>query len=302
MVLLLLAGESGDQGGADADIRHDLSEHRDLVREFLPVGTPSHPFQNTVGRVLDRHIDIMKDLGIIAHSFRDLPCDLLGITVHQADPLDTLDLRDLLQKFRQCLVSVKVRPVEGGLLRDKDHFPDPLVSERSRVRKDLLHRNASVAAPDRRDHAVSASLIAPFCDLEIAVIAAGRHNTLRIRSGPLVLILYQEFSARAGRLIPGQDLFQGPGDLSLRCGPDHRVHFRDFLKDLFLIALRHAARDDQSLETALCSSLSQCKDLVDALLLGVHDKAAGVDDRGVRLVLIVCERKTFVPQRTEHLL
>ena len=252
--------------------------------------------------MLDRHIDIVEDLGDIPHRFRDLDGDLLGIAVHQADPLDAFDLRQVPKKLRERLVPIQVGAVEGRLLGHQNQLLDSLGGKYLRLLHQFLLRNAPVAPADRGDDAVCAALVAPFRDLEIAVIASRRDDAVRSRPGPLVLVLHEQVPVGAGRSVRGEDLLQDLGDPALGSGADHGVHFRNLLEHFVLVALRHAARHDQSFQPAFRAQLRQREDLVDALLLCVHDKTARVDDRGVGLVLIVCKGKALFSERSQHFL
>ena len=195
VILFLFPGESGDQSSAQADVGHHFPEHSDLLSQFLSVGMPSHPPEYFIGSVLDRHIDIVQDLRNVPHGLSDLFRDLLGIAVHQTDPLDPRYVGKFPEKFGKRLVSVQVSAVKRRLLRHQDQFPDSLRCQKPRLFQQLLHRNASVATTDGRDDTVGAAFVAPFGDLEIAVIASGGDNALCGRSRPFVLAVHQKISA-----------------------------------------------------------------------------------------------------------
>ena len=55
---------------------------------------------------------------------------------------------------------------------------------------------------------------------------------------------------------------------------------------LFLVALRQAAGDDQELAAGVVLAVRQVQDGVDALLLRFLDEGAGVDDDDIRLPLV----------------
>ena len=197
---------------------------------------------------------------------------------------------------------VQVGAVQRRLLGDQDQLLDPLGCKGLCLLYQFLHGDASVMPPDRRNDTVGAAFIAPFRDLEIAVVASCREDALSLRSCPAVLILHQEVSVRSGRSVRVKDLFKDPGDPALGSSAYHGVHFRDLLKHFVLVALGHAARHNESLQFSFRAELSEREDLVDALLLGIHDKAARVDDRGVRFVLIVCKVVPLFFQGAEHFL
>ena len=89
MVFLRLTRKSGNQGGAERNVRDLFSEFRDQPSDLFVVGSPAHPLQHSIACVLDRDIQIVTDFFFSFDRLDELVGDLLRVAVLEADPLDT---------------------------------------------------------------------------------------------------------------------------------------------------------------------------------------------------------------------
>ena len=96
----------------------------------------------------------MTDLFILSDLFDKLFCDLLGITVQEADPPDRLDLCQPLQKFRKSLLAIQIHPVQRGLLRHQDQFFYTAGSKLHRFFDQFFHRHAAIPPSHGRNGTV----------------------------------------------------------------------------------------------------------------------------------------------------
>ena len=148
MVFLRLAGKTGDQGGAQADVRNLLSKKSDDVFQLFFIRTPSHPPEYIIGSMLNRHINIMQDLRIPADRLHKFGSDFLGIAIEETDPADPVNLRQSVKQFREHLFAVEIRTVNRCLLGNQDQFTYSLRGELPCCTDHALHGKAPIAAPD----------------------------------------------------------------------------------------------------------------------------------------------------------
>ena len=82
-------------------------------------------------------------------------------------------------------------------------------------------------------------------------------------------------------------LGQHMGYLVIGGGTKDSIDFRNLIDDLLFVALSQAAGNDQRFTLTHFLHLRHLEDCVNALLLGVTDEAACVDDNDIRLVLVI---------------
>ena len=100
--------------------------------------------------------------------------------------------------------------------------------------------------------------------------------------------------------MPLEHAVQCLDDLINGIGPDDGIHFRDFLLNLVMIALREATTGDEGLNLTALSPFGEFQKRIDAFLLGVSDEAAGIDDDGLRLFLVIRKGMSLLFQKTQH--
>ena len=81
---------------------------------------------------------------------------------------------------------------------------------------------------------------------------------------------------------------------------DDRVHLRDFLFDFLLITLGQAAGHHHRADGSLLLELGHFQNVVNGFLFGVFNKAAGVDNDGIRLVHIGDDLKPCLSELCQH--
>ena len=77
-------------------------------------------------------------------------------------------------------------------------------------------------------------------------------------------------------------LVERKGNVAVAAGAEHRVHLGQLAQHIVLVALRHAAGDDDLLESSLLLELRHFEDIIDGFLAGRSQKAAGVDHGHIR--------------------
>ena len=137
-------------------------------------------------------------------------------------------------------------------------------------------------------------LVAALRDLQVGKMSACGHKPLGIRQGQGVDVLDPDAAFSL------QCLLYGIHDLVVRCGAQHFVHFRYLLQDLLLVSLGQAAGDNKRLQSACLFVFCHLQDGLDALLLGIMDETAGVDDDHISPGLIVRHLVALVCQQADH--
>ena len=130
--------------------------------------------------MLDRKIQVVTDLLFFFHRLDQLFVNLFRIAVENPDPAQTADPAELLQKQVQRLFPVQIHAIYRRLLCYENQLLHALCCELLCLLNQPLHRNGTVASAQLRDDTVGAAFIAAFCDLQIGIMSAGRHHTLRI--------------------------------------------------------------------------------------------------------------------------
>ena len=85
----------------------------------------------------------------------------------------------------------------------------------------------------------------------------------------------------------------------VRCAHE-KIDFGQLFLQFLLVALRHAAADDQQLALAVLLLVGDFENGFDRFLLGVADKGAGVDHDDIRLAFVGDDGKAFGGQVAEH--
>ncbi len=166
-LFLGLAGEAGDDGGAQGDIGHTLPNVGDEIPEVRFISRAVHPAENCLIAVLDGHIQIGYHVRLFRHNVQQLLGDALRIAVEHPHPADAVDVAKLPQQLRQTALAVQVAAVACGVLCDDHQFGDVVFRQPVRFLQHLLHGNAAVRTTDGRDGTVAAPVAASLGDLQV---------------------------------------------------------------------------------------------------------------------------------------
>ena len=245
------------------------------------------------------HVQIMKDLGLFFDDFDQLRCDLLRIGIEDPDPFDAFDSCQPAQQLRQLFLSVKVDAVQGRFLGYQDQLTDAFAGQVFCLADQGLHGHAPEGAPYTGDHTVGTAFVASLRDPQVAVIAACGQDASGIRRGHAVQRLQADLFP-LGHL--SQNLIQYGDQLLLGRCADHGIHLRNLFYDLLFVALAQTAGYDQGFELARRLPVRHFQDGVYALLLGVIDEAAGIDNDDLRLFFIIRKGVAVFRQACQHLL
>ena len=143
-------------------------------------------------------------------------------------------------------------------------------------------------------------LIAPFRDLQIGKMSAGRNQPSLLRLGKIIHILHDHSGIRPFHRAVTEQSVDHFRNLIVGCGSEHRIHFRDFLQDLLFITLCQTACHDQFLKDSRLFKLSHFQNSLNTLFLGIVDKTAGINDHNIRLRLIIDHLMPLLCQKSQH--
>src|SRR5688572_29700791 len=87
-----LAGKSGNERRSDRDARNLLANTRDQPLEAFAIAAALHELQDISRSVLQRHVKIFHGLWSLGDRSEKRVRNVSRISVHHADPLETVDL------------------------------------------------------------------------------------------------------------------------------------------------------------------------------------------------------------------
>ena len=115
--------------------------------------------------MLDGQVEVRQDLLVPLHGGNERIGDPLRVGVHDADPLDALDLVQLIQQLADAARLAPVLAIGGGVLRHDDKLLDTLTGQPAGLGHAVGHVTAAQRAADAGDGAVVAAVVAAFGDL-----------------------------------------------------------------------------------------------------------------------------------------
>ena len=106
-----------------------------------------------------------QDLLVPLHGGNERVGDPLRVGVHDADPLDALDLVQLIQQLADAARLAPVLAIGGGVLCHDDQLLDALTGQPAGFGYAVSHIAAVQRPPDARNSAVMATVVAALGDL-----------------------------------------------------------------------------------------------------------------------------------------
>ena len=116
------AGIADDERGAQRDVGNGAAHLFDRSQEDVTATAAFHPFENGGRGVLQRDVDIGTDIVVGGDGFEQMSRDLVGISVEEADPLQTRDSGELFEQQSETVFEAEVFAVAGGVLSDQGNF------------------------------------------------------------------------------------------------------------------------------------------------------------------------------------
>ena len=183
-----------------------LERLHQLARDAARVTAP-HPLEHRIADVLERHVDVLDDLGLARDRVDQLVVERARKRVVQPDPVDAVDRAERAQQLRERLAirsgDARVMPVAREVLRDQVDLAHAGRAERAGLGDDVVELPATLRAAQLRDDAERARPIAALGDLDVRgvrradpharrgviVDVRGRVADLHLHDGQLLLRL-----------------------------------------------------------------------------------------------------------------
>ena len=220
--------------------------------------------------MLDGDVQVLDDLGLLGDGVDQVLGDLVRVQVVEPDPVE-VQLAQLPQERRQLVLPAQVRTVPGDVLGDHQQLLHPGVRQLLRLLQQSHHGAAAVLAPEGGDHAVGAVVVASLGDAEVGIPGGRGQDPLPILGGGV------DVAQVAGPQARGtHHLVNGITDVAVAAGAQDAVHLRQFVQHVLLVPLGHAAGDQDLFHLAGALQLRHLQDVVDGLLAGGLQEAAGV--------------------------
>ena len=195
--------------------------------------------------MLQRNINILAHLVAFGEGCNQFIRKVIGIQVHNANPLDAFQLVEITQQLRQKQLAGEILAVACGVLRNYNQLLDAVSSKASGLCHNIFIRTAGVGTAQLRNNAVGAAVVAALGNFQIRhVIRRGQHSgqSLHIFAFQLLQMLYA---------LACQHLVDNPTDIGEAVGADDSVYLRHAFEKLVCIALAEAACHNQILAAAL---------------------------------------------------
>ena len=208
-------------------------------------------------------------------------------------PVDVRAVK-LREEPRKRLLRSNVRAVGSRVLGDEIDLPDSRPDEVIDLAADRLRITASESSPDRRDHAVGASVVASLGDLHVRDVVGCAENA-RCR-----VVVEEDRLVHGGDGPSGANRFDSSGDPVNIGASDNSVDTGQHRKDIFTVALGQATRDEDATEASITLEFKASGHHIGRFLHGRRDEGAGVDDGKVGAVRAGDERVTGLIEQSEH--
>lgn len=319
VVLFGFAGEAGDEGGADGEIRDAVAHALEEVADVFPVGLAVHLVEHVVGDVLQGNIDIAGDFGTLGDGLDEFIGPMRGVGVEEADPEVAFEFIESAEEGGEGFASGRVDAGGGfgalaealplvhakvsGVLGDEIDFLHALGDEAFRFAHDGVLGAGTVLAANLWDDAEGAGVVAAFGDLDVGHVIWREAEA----GGGVVGDVARLGGDGVERAVFGEVAFEGlandGGDVGDLVEADKGIDFGKKAGEIFLESLGKATGDDDLLFFAggvFLAGVHGFDDGADGFVFGDIDEGAGIDDEGVSHLGIGHDRHTFILKVSEH--
>ena len=244
-ILIGFTGEAHNKGSADSNSRNTLTQLGQKLLYLRACIVTVHAVEQSVAGMLQRNINILAHLVAFGEGCNQIVRKVVGIQVHNANPLNALQLVEITQKLRQKQLAGEVLAIAGGVLRHDNQLLDAVSSKASCLCHNLIIRTAGVGTAQLRNNAVGAAVVAALSNFQIRhVTRRSQHSgrSLHIFAFQLLQMLYA---------LACQHLVDNPTDIGKAVGADDSVNLRHAFEKLVCITLAEAACHNQILAAAL---------------------------------------------------
>ena len=170
-LLVRFAGEAHDEGGAQSEAH--LPGPVQQLPGLLRVAPAVHALQKQRVGMLQGQIQIFADVVMARHGVQQLFVDLVRVAVEHPQPFHAGDLRRALHQLRQLGMPHPVDAEAGGILRHQHMLSHALFRQCADLVQHVLHFPGTEAAPNQRNGAVGAAVVAAVGNADIGGIRRG---------------------------------------------------------------------------------------------------------------------------------
>src|SRR5580692_1316522 len=185
-VRIRFPGEAGDQGCPQTDAGDFFPDGADQVGHVLPGELAAHSGQHPVAGVLKRHVEVVADIGPVAHNVEDLQREFGRVSIVQPDPMQAGDISEAMEQIGEGPPPVNIEAVIGQFLRDKHDLFYAFTYEALRFFHEVFDRAADMPAAHQRDGAEGAGPVATFGNFQIGVVFRRREEPFAQQFGLVI--------------------------------------------------------------------------------------------------------------------
>ena len=275
-------------------------ESADQIFDVRPARFAPHPTEHSFIDVLQRHVDVARDLVALRDGLDQLTAPMRRMRVKQADPKIAVDRsgsraatpasvgpRDRINRLaRAGLRLPQIHSVIGRVLADQIDLLHAFRHERANFRENRIRLPAAMPAAHLWNDAKAAGMIAALRDFQINAVRRGQSEPRRIVirnvSRPIGDEAVAESAGSTG-LSDTTRLTHDRPHLTHLIQADECIDLRKRLAKLRRKTLRHAAAYDQLLTRLFSQSplLMRIENRIDRFFLCRIDEGAGIDHKHI---------------------
>ena len=237
---------------------------------FFGRDPPRHAFEDTVAGVLYRHVEIGTDFFRLSQCSDYFIRHMPRVGVHQAEPLDAIDLRQSPQQRRKLLAAIEIEAVLCRVLCDKNQLAHGLFRQLLRLGHQLRDGRAAKSASNTRDGAKRAGVLAALGNFQISIVFRRQQMAFAVQLSPCAQIAGHAADNAVEITIAVQ-----------------RIDLRNFAAQFFTITLRETTGDDHLFYPAFLLHRHCVEDGFDGLFLRRLDETTGIDDDSLCLCSLI---------------
>mmetsp|Transcript_21549 Transcript_21549/g.51418 ORF Transcript_21549/g.51418 Transcript_21549/m.51418 type:complete len:364 (+) Transcript_21549:465-1556(+) len=180
VLLVCLAREAGDEGRAHGEPRDAAAQFVEEVLRVLP-WRAVHREQHEVVDVLERHVDVLADLGVGGDLIDERLGEVGRVRVQNAYPAEALDGAEVPQQLGEAVPLPRVHPILVCVLGDEVQFLRAGVDQALRLPQDVGVALGAEAAAESGDRAEGARVVAALRDTQVRGVARGQAEAVKLR-------------------------------------------------------------------------------------------------------------------------
>ena len=266
-----LAREADDKRRANPNAGHRFSHPLHQPQEYIARRAALHSLQDVGAGVLQRDIDVAANLVVLGDRIQQALADAVRVGIEKTNPARLFDARQAVEQRRQTVLDAQIFAIRRRILANQVDLSHAALEQSLRLTHHRLKPAAAKAAPELRDDAECAGVIAALVDLDVRHMARRSEPPRR----QIVIEIRRRFGSgrlEFATLAMRHDLFQF-------VRPQHGVDFRNLIPQLVSVALDQTTGNHQPPRPPGLLVLRHLENRVDRFLLRRIDKAARIHDQ-----------------------